>query len=146
MRVDFYQYRNSLDSLLAALCEKALSAGRILIKTKTLERSQYINSLLWTYNPSSFLPHGTKQDGHAEHQPIFITHLDKDVPNGAKIYLSVDGDFLSDATPFDRIIYFINGHDEETIFQAKKELNRLRQTETNIFYHEQTDNGKWEER
>ena len=76
MRIDFYHLEQTpLDKALPIILEKAYQQGtRILIKTGLAERSDYLNTLLWTYDPASFLPHGVEKDGFAENQPIFITH------------------------------------------------------------------------
>lgn len=62
-RVDFYHLQQkSLEDVLPPLLQKAYSTGkRIKIKTPNEERTEYINSLLWTFNDESFLPHGSKK-------------------------------------------------------------------------------------
>jgi DNA polymerase-3 subunit chi len=83
MRVDFYHLETvSLDSALPQILQKAYEAGQnILLKVDMAERADYLNSLLWTYQPDSFLPHGVEKDGFAEKQPILITHKDNFNPN-----------------------------------------------------------------
>lgn len=54
------------------------------------ERVEFLNSLLWTYNDTSFLPHGSRKDGFADMQPIWLTAGD-DVPNGAEFLFLTDG-------------------------------------------------------
>ena len=72
IRVDFYHLQRApLEQVLPKLCEKAYATGkRIKILLGTEERVEFINSLLWTYNEESFLPHGSKKDGFAEEQPL----------------------------------------------------------------------------
>ena len=74
-RVDFYHLQQkTLDEVLPKLLQKAYSTGkRIKVKIGTEERVEFINSLLWTYNDESFLPHGSKKDGFADQQPIWLS-------------------------------------------------------------------------
>lgn len=67
MRVDFYHLQTqTLDDVLPKLLEKAYASGqKILVKIGTNERVEFINSLLWTYEESSFLPHGSKKTATA---------------------------------------------------------------------------------
>ena len=92
IRVDFYHLQRApLEQVLPKLCEKAYATGkRIKILLGTEERVEFINSLLWTYNEESFLPHGSKKDGFAEEQPIFIS-ANEDNANNASLLILADG-------------------------------------------------------
>ena len=87
-RVDFYHLQQkTLDEVLPKLLQKAYSTGkRIKVKIGTEERVEFINSLLWTYNDESFLPHGSKKDGFADQQPIWLS-ADIENPNTALFLL-----------------------------------------------------------
>ena len=91
-RIDFYHLqKQSLDEVLPKLLSKAYeSDNRIVVKTVSDERVTYLNGYLWTFNDESFLPHGSKKDGFAEQQPIFLT-ADSQNPNGATFLFLVDG-------------------------------------------------------
>ena len=60
-RVDFYHLQNQrLEDVLPKLLEKAYGTGKkIVVKIGNEERVEFLNSLLWTYNDTSFLPHGS---------------------------------------------------------------------------------------
>ena len=66
-RVDFYHLQKQpLEDVLPKLLEKAYSTGQnTLVRVGTEERVEFLNSLLWTYNDASFLPHGSKKDRSA---------------------------------------------------------------------------------
>ena len=49
-----------------------------------------LDTLLWTYAEESFLPHGTKRDGNAPAQPVYLTTDDAN-PNEATVRFLVDG-------------------------------------------------------
>ncbi len=90
--VGFYHLtRSTLDEALPRLLEKAYAAGnRVLVRVGDPERLELLNRALWTYGKESFLPHGTRSDGFAEEQPIYLT-TQVENPNGATILVLVDG-------------------------------------------------------
>ena len=67
-RVDFYHLqKQTLEQVLPKLLEKAYSTGKnIKIKVGNEMRVEFINSHLWTFDDTSFIPHGSKKDGFAE--------------------------------------------------------------------------------
>ena len=74
--VGFYHLLGSpLEEALPKLLEKALEKGmRALVVTGSRERAEHLDTVLWTYEEGSFLPHGCA--GHArnvEHQPIWLS-------------------------------------------------------------------------
>lgn len=64
-----------LEKALPRLVEKGLQTGkRMVIITGTQERAFFIDQLLWTYTPVSFLPHGCQgKDLAPQDHPIWIT-------------------------------------------------------------------------
>ena len=84
-RIDFYHLqKQTLEEVLPKLLMKSYSSGKkVVIKIGTEERLEQMNSYLWTFQDESFLPHGSKKDGFAEQQPIWLT-LQDDNPNAAE--------------------------------------------------------------
>jgi DNA polymerase-3 subunit chi len=145
-RIDFYHLqKQTLDQVLPKLVEKAYGTEKkVKIKIGNEARVEFINSLLWTYDDESFLPHGSKKDGFAKEQPIWLSAED-DNPNQAEMLFLVDGaDFdLSQADQFERIFNIFDGNNEESLQQARdfwKEVSALG-IEKNYF--QQDDSGKW---
>ena len=91
-RIDFYHLqKQTLEQVLPKLLEKAYETGaKIKIKIGNEARVEFINSLLWTYNEEAFIPHGSKKDGFAKEQPIWLSS-DDDNPNNAEMLFLVDG-------------------------------------------------------
>lgn len=148
MRIDFYHLEQTpLDKALPIILEKAYQQGtRILIKTGLAERSDYLNTLLWTYDPASFLPHGVEKDGFAENQPIFITHKFEENPNQASLLIIVDGDEVPLESGFERVLYFFNGRDTDALEKARAEWKRIKQSDGQLFYWKQDPTGRWEQK
>ena len=99
-QVDFYHLqKQTLDEVLPKLLDKAYSTGkRIKVKVGTDERVEFINSALWSFEDQAFLPHGSKKDGFAEEQPIWLSSSD-DKPNGAVFLFLVDGALIDMEKP-----------------------------------------------
>src|SRR6187399_2925865 len=70
----YHLERRALDDVLPGLVGKSLQRGwRAAIKTDSSERSDTLDTLLWTYDDQSFLPHAQQGDGDAAAQPVLIT-------------------------------------------------------------------------
>ena len=79
-----------LELLVAHLAAEYLDMGtKVLIRAPTAERIKALDQALWTFDPASFLPHGTEEAGRAEGQPVLLTTGEGN-PNGATALLLVD--------------------------------------------------------
>src|SRR5262245_18463478 len=90
--VQFYHLTTTpLERALPRLLTKAHAGGfKTLLVAESEERVEQLNQLLWTYDPGSFLPHGSIKDGNAEHQPILIS-TEKEALNQANMLFIVGG-------------------------------------------------------
>src|SRR4051812_47353551 len=93
--IHFYHLTTTpLERALPKLVEKAHAGKfRTLLVTGTEDRAEILNQLLWTYDPGSFLPHGTAKDGDGKVQPVFISPTASN-ENGANILFITDGSKL----------------------------------------------------
>lgn len=148
-RFDFYHLQESpLEQVLPKLTEKAYATGKnIKILVGTEERVEFINSLLWTYNEESFLPHGSKKDGFAEEQPIFISADEKN-ENHAEILILVDG-ALPDVqylTNYERVLNIFDGKSETSLNNAREYWKEIKSLDGELHYWQQKDNGSFEQK
>lgn len=145
-RVDFYHLQNqSLEQVLPKLLEKAYETGKnILVKIGNDERVEFLNSHLWTYDDTSFIPHGTKKDGFADQQPIWIT-ADEGNPNQATMLFLVDGAkaALDDIAKFERVFNIFDGNVPTALESSRGFWKELKAAEVEAFYWKQDDNGRW---
>ena len=76
--VGFYHLtRSALEPALGRLLERVLESGlRAVVRAASAERVEALNRALWQFGRDSFLPHGTRADGSAEDQPVFLTDRD----------------------------------------------------------------------
>lgn len=145
-RIDFYHLqKQTLEDVLPKLLEKALTLKQnVLIKIGNEERVEFLNSLLWTYNDTSFLPHGSKKDGFASQQPIWLTAED-DNPNNAKLLFLTDGAAvnLENLNNFDRVFNIFDGNNQTSLEQARMFWKNLKAAEFDVYYWKQDADGKW---
>lgn len=148
-RVDFYHLqKTSLEQVLPKLCEKAYSSGnRIKVLLGVEERIEFINTLLWTYNEESFLPHGSKKDGFIEEQPIFISSQTEN-ENNANILILADNAYpsISFLTSFDRVLNIFDASDEFALEQARSYWKQIKNLDYELHYWQQNDNGTFEQK
>ena len=135
-----------LDAALPKLMEKVLSSGaRAVIKTDSGDRAEALSNVLWTYEPQTFLPHGTAKDGNADKQPIWITPNDEN-PNGAGILVLTDGASAGDVSAWQRCIEIFNGRDETAVSEARRRWSAYKSAKHDLTYWQQIDRGGWEKR
>lgn len=146
IRVDFYHLQQkTLDEVLPKLLQKAYSTGkRIKVKIGTEERVEFINSLLWTYNDESFLPHGSKKDGFADQQPIWLS-ADTENPNTALFLFLVDGaeENAETLTQYERVFNIFDGNSAEAVQQARRLWKEYKNSGCEVYYWQQDNAGKW---
>src|ERR1700691_5409024 len=118
----YHLERRSLDEVLPGLVEKSLQRGwRAAIKTDTSERSDALDTLLWTYDDQSFLPHAQLGDGEASAQPVLIT-VEAGNPKAAQIFCYVGGAQPADWAELNalaRVVLLFDGRDADALASAR---------------------------
>lgn len=145
--VSFYHLLHTpLERALPKLIEKVLESGaRAVIRTGSAERAEALNSVLWTYDQDSFVPHGTARDGNAEEQPVWITPEDEN-PNGADILVLTDGAVAADITGYRRCLEMFDGRDETAVTDARRRWTDYKAADHALTYWQQTERGGWEKK
>ena len=137
----YHLTRTPLEPALGRLLERVLASGqRAVVVASSPERVEALNRALWTFGRESFLPHGTREDGFAEEQPVFLTH-EADYPNGATVLVLVDGAEVEPPPQFTRCLYLFDGNDESAVAQARDFWRRLRERGETLTYWQQTERG-----
>jgi DNA polymerase-3 subunit chi len=142
--VGFYHLtRSTLEDALPRLLEKAHAAGhRVLVRGTDPERLELLNRALWIYTKESFLPHGTRADGHPELQPIFLT-VGEENPNGARLLVLADGASAPDLDRFDRCLELFDGGDPEAVERARRRWREVLDRGHRAVYWQQNERGGW---
>ncbi len=144
--IRFYHLeRQSQDQVLPMLIAKALDGGkRLVIKTSNDAEAEHLNEHLWTYHPDSFLPHGSKKDGNAALQPVWLTSKDEN-PNGADVLILTHGSVTEIAKDFSLCCEMLDGHDESAVAEARTRWKSYVEAGHKVTYWKQSERG-WEEK
>lgn len=145
--VFFYHLeRQTLEQVLPGLVERTLERGwRAVVQAGSAERLAALDTLLWTYKEDSFLAHGTRAEGHTEHQPVFLT-TDGDNPNDAGIRFLVDGALASSFAGYTRVVCIFDGHDPAAVEGARAQWKAAVAQGAAVTYWQQTEAGRWEKK
>lgn len=146
-QVLFYHLEQQpLERVLPSLLERTLERGwRAVVQAGSQERVDALDTLLWTYRDESFLPHGTKRDGHLEQQPVFLT-IDETNPNTAGVRFLVDGAESHELLAYDRIVYLFDGRDAAALEKAREQWKAAKEAGCEVTYWQQSQEGRWEKR
>ncbi|HEX2478158.1 MAG TPA: DNA polymerase III subunit chi [Geminicoccaceae bacterium] len=137
----YHLTRTPLEPALGRLLERVLASGqRAVVVASSPERVEALNRALWIFGRESFLPHGTREDGFVEEQPVFLTDQ-ADFPNGATVLVLVDGAETAPPPQFTRCLYMFDGNDESALAQARDFRRRLRERGEALTYWQQTERG-----
>ena len=146
LEINFYHLtKTPIEKALPKLLEKVISTNaRAIVKSKSEERVEELNKSLWTYTTKFFLPHGSKNDGFAEEQPIYLTNANEN-PNNATILALTEGVDSEEIEKFQKCLYMFDGGDPEQLKSARnhwKDYNNKGYTTT---YWKQNKKGAWEQ-
>lgn len=132
-----------LDAALPRLVEKALGSGRrVLIQTGSRARTEVLDDLLWSYDPNSFVPHGSARDGNAALQPVWLTDTAEN-PNGAQILFLVDQATSPLVEGMERCLIVFDGRDDEAVSRARAAWKDYKTQGCTLTYFKQSEDGRW---
>ncbi len=142
--VGFYHLtRTPLEEALPKLLEKVLASGkRAVLRVPDPDRLELLNRALWTYTTDSFLPHGTRSDGFADEQPVYLTGGTEN-PNGAGILVLVDAAPADDLGSFERCLDLFDGRDGEAVARARERWRAVSAAGHQVTYWQQNERGGW---
>lgn len=147
MRVDFYHLQSSnLERALPALLERVVAAGkRAVVMAASEDRVEALANHLWTYNPNSWLPHGSAKDGFDASQPVWLTATEEN-PNKAEILVLTDGMAAGFMSSFERCLDLFDGNAEEAVAQARQRWTAAKTAGHELHYWQQNQAGAWTEK
>jgi DNA polymerase-3 subunit chi len=145
----YHLERRSLDDVLPGLIEKTMERGwRALIRTDSAERADAIDTLLWTYDDQSFLPHAQSGDGDPARQPVLVT-VEEGHPNAANVLFLVGGAAppawdSPAAKNLTRIVVMFDGRDPAAVETARAAWKDAKAAGHDVTYWKENPTGKWE--
>ena len=142
--VQFYHLTTSpLEKALPKLLERAVDGGyKICVVTESEARVEQLNQLLWTYDPDSFLPHGSYKDPQPESQPILLSTNPEPI-NAANLLVITDGRSIKQPE-FERVLDIFDGNDPQSTQQARTRWAEYKNAGYELTYFRQNERGGWE--
>ena len=140
----FYKLKNlSIELFLISLIEKSISKEwNSIVLLDNIERMEEINDLLWSFDDTSFIPHGSQSDLNPEKQKVYLT-CNEENPNDSKIIFSVDGVIVKKPHEWNRCVYVFNEQNllvTDELESYKREISKLDYIQKSF---QQDSNGKW---
>ena len=117
----YHLQRKTVEQALPPLLQKIVERGlRAVVMAGSEERVEAFNQLLWTWDPAAFLPHGSRRDGLAEEQPVWLTAAVEN-PNGAQVLVLTDGTATEAVgiRGFTLVCDLFDGNDEAAVQAAR---------------------------
>jgi DNA polymerase-3 subunit chi len=147
VEIGFYHLQSTtLDRALPGLLGKAVKSGlRAVVLAGSVERVEALDAALWTFDPDSFLPHGTEAAGSAAEQPIWLTKADEN-PNGAALLVLVDDMDSAKLADYQRIAYMFDGNDGAAVAAARARWTLYKAQGHALVYWQQGESGGWEKK
>lgn len=140
----YHLERQPLERVLPSLLERTLERGwRAVVQSGSEERLESLDLSLWTYAEGSFLPHGTRKDGHLADQPVYLT-TGNETPNGARVRFLVEGAAPASLDGLVRAVFLFDGNDGEAIQQARSQWQAAKAAGHAVTYWRQSPEGRWE--
>lgn len=142
----YHMVQKRLEKALPEIVGKAVERGmRVLVKAGSRERVEALDTVLWTYDAASFLPHGYVRDGTEKDQPVFLTDEDGN-PNGATVLFLTDGATSSEIDKFELCCELFDGNDDDAVAAARARWKQYKEKGFTLAYFQQDDVGKWEKK
>ena len=145
--ISFYHLQKSqLEKVLQLVLEKTMKLEkRAIVMVGSSTYAEQLNTLLWNYQKGAWLPHGTKEDGHAEHQPIWLTSVDEN-PNEATYLFLSDGAYTSNIGDFERCFELFDGNNSAQLNRARRLWQTYKNSGHDLKYLKQNEHGEWIEK
>ena len=121
--INFYHLSKTNTYLaLCKLLEKAVDQGnKVLVRTHSEVVTEEIDEVLWSYDPTSFLPHGKVVDHNNRVCPINIGSGNMNPNNASYLFIVSTTNFsIEEILQFRITFVLFNDHDKEFISNARK--------------------------
>lgn len=142
----YHLTERKLEDALPPLLDRSVERGwRVVVQMRSPEFMEKLDTLLWTYRPESFLPHGMETDELAEEQPILLTTTPTN-PNRATVRFMIDGAEPPPLAEYERVVFLFDGYDAEQLAHARAEWKRLKGEGMKLTYWQQSPEGRWEKK
>ena len=126
--IRFYHLTQTpLEGALPTMLERTLERGqRAVVRGGHAGRLRFLDSLLWTANEASFLPHGIDGDPEPGRHPIWLTTAEA-APNAPDVLFLIDGADAETAemASVETTAILFDGHDPAAVEAARGQWRRV---------------------
>ncbi|MBM3560433.1 MAG: DNA polymerase III subunit chi [Alphaproteobacteria bacterium] len=146
--IKFYHLvRRRLEDVLPRMLQATLERDRrrAVVMAGSAERVEALADHLWTYDERGFLPHGTKVDGHAALQPVWLTDADEN-PNGAEVLFLTDGAVSAHVSGYALVCDIFDGNDDGQVAAARARWTACRDAGHELTHWQETERGAFEKK
>lgn len=145
MKINFYHLTQTpLGKALPRLLEKVVAADmRAVVLLEDEEKVEKLNNELWTYTTKVFLAHGSKKDGFASQQPIYLTASNEN-PNGSEVIAFVGNAEPESLEGFSKCLYMFDGNNPSELQTARIRWKKYKEQGLDLTYWQQSEKGAWE--
>jgi len=142
--ISFYHLLStSRERAVPKLMEKALASGaKVVMLAGNDGVLKTMSDALWSNDAASFLPHGSRRDGRAEEQPIYLTAADEN-PNGADILCILDGSSPASIGSYSKVLDVFDGSREDEVAAARQRWAAYKTAGYALQYVKQQPGGSW---
>lgn len=139
----YHLQKQNLDQALPLILEKSFEAGhKTVVRLDNEKEVERINGVLWTSNLHKFLPHGSKKNGQAKKQPIWLTHSDEN-PNDANVLILTQNAQTEDMDSYSLCCEMLDGRNEDAVSEARKRWKIYQEAGHDVTYWFQNEQGGW---
>lgn len=144
--IRFYHLNTrTLDQALPEIVQKALSIGhKIMIRAGDDKEVERLSDILWTFRADSFIPHGSKKDGHRDKQPVWLC-ANNDNANGANVLIVTHGTQMESLDGYTLVCDMFDGRSDDIVIAARARYKTYKDAGHSLTYWQQTDKG-WEQK
>lgn len=133
-----------LPQALAGILEKILKQDkRALVVVPDQARLQFYDDFLWSYREEAFLPHGTKRDGFAIDQPIWLSQDDYPA-NNATYAIYLEGALTANPQNYERVFHLFDGLNDDQVQLARDAWKNYKEQQFDLVYYRQGPDASWQ--
>ncbi|GHF27664.1 DNA polymerase III subunit chi [Kordiimonas sediminis] len=142
----YHLQKQPLEEALPRLLERVQGAGlRALIKCPDQETMDNLNTILWTYDAASFLPHDTANCAHPTEQQFLLT-LEDGNDNNAEVLVLINAVGSEHIPKYQRCLYMFDGRNDSIVDKARSHWKSYKELQIDMSYWQQREQGGWEQK
>ena len=144
-RIDFYQIGPAgLEKVMLMLLTKTLAAEKRALILCPMPAANAIDTVLWSYEPDSWIPHGLDGADGAEHCRVWISSDMTANPINAKYFFLLHGSTPAKWASFERCFCLFDGRSDAQLQQARNQWKEWQQcADIKLGYFAQKADGEW---